>query len=83
MRLKKILFIILAILSLTAVLTGCAGNGGDRKVVYENMKTAFEKADLFSANIGIFTKTERDGLISYGEGGSGVIFEKKMVHITL
>ena len=41
------------------------------------MKTAFEKAGLFSANIGIFSKTEKDGSVSYGEGGSGIIFDKK------
>ena len=64
MRFKKLLLIILAILSLTAVLTGCAGNDGNRNVVYEDMKTAFEKAGLFSANIGIFSKTEKDGSVS-------------------
>jgi S1-C subfamily serine protease len=41
------------------------------------MKAAFYKANLLSANIGIFTKTETDGSVSYGECGSGVIFEKK------
>ena len=41
------------------------------------MKTAFEKAGLFSANTGIFSKAEKDGSVSYGEGGSGIIFDKK------
>ena len=56
-----------------ALLSGCSG-GGDP--VYEDMKAAFEQSDLLSANIGIFSKTEQDGSVSYGEGGSGVIFEK-------
>ena len=50
--------------------------GGDRGAVYEDMKEAFDKADLLSANIGLFSKTEKDGSVSYGECGSGVIFAK-------
>lgn len=67
---------LLAVLTLAAALTGCAGNNDSRNVVYEDMKAAFEEADLLSANVGIFTKTEADGSVSYGECGSGVIFEK-------
>ena len=77
MKIRKILYVILAVLTLAAALTGCAGNNGDRNVVYEDMKAAFEKANLLSANVGVFTKTESNGSVSYGECGSGVIFEKK------
>lgn len=69
--------VILAILALTCTLSGCTGNKDDRNVVYEDMKAAFEKANLLSANIGIFTKIENDGSVSYCECGSGVVFEKK------
>ena len=59
------------------LLAGCSGKDEDsRNIVYEDMKTAFEQSDLLSANIGIFSKTEKDGSISYGESGSGVIFKK-------
>ena len=77
MKARKALSVILVVLIVTAVLAGCAGNGGNRTVVYEDMKASFEKADLLSANIGIFTKTEIDGSVSYSECGSGVIFDKK------
>ncbi|MBR5718339.1 MAG: trypsin-like peptidase domain-containing protein [Clostridia bacterium] len=77
MKTRKILTVILAILALTCTLSGCTGNKDDRNVVYEDMKAAFEKANLLSANIGIFTKIENDGSVSYGECGSGVVFEKK------
>ena len=77
MKTRKILTVILAILALTCTLSGCTGNKDDRNVVYEDMKAAFEKANLLSSNIGIFTKIENDGSVSYGECGSGVVFEKK------
>lgn len=64
-------------LTLTAVLSGCAGNNDSRNVIYEDMQAAFQKANLLSANIGIFSKTEKDGAVSYGECGSGVIFDKR------
>ena len=80
MRSRKPICIILAALMLAAssvILSGCSGSGGEsRNVVYEDMKAAFEQSDLLSANIGIFTKTEREDSVSYGECGSGVIFEK-------
>ena len=56
---RRILPVILVILTLTAALAGCTGNVGDRNVVYEDMKAAFEKADLLSVNIAIFPKTEK------------------------
>ena len=60
-----------------ALLSGCSGkNEGDRNVVYDDMETAFEQSGLISSNIGIFSKTEKDGSVSYGECGSGVIFKK-------
>lgn len=59
------------------LLTGCSGSQeSGRNTVYEDMKTAFEQSGLLSANIGIFSKTEKDGSISYRECGSGVIFRK-------
>ena len=61
----------------TTLLAGCAGkNGNDRNVVYEDMKAAFEQSGLLSANIGLFSKTEENGSVSYGEGGSGVIIKR-------
>ena len=57
---------------------GCAGEPEDpRDVVYEDMKENLEKSGILSANIGLFSKTEKDGSITYGEGGSGVIFKKE------
>ena len=59
------------------LLTGCSGSKeDDGKPVYEDMKAAFDQSGLLSANIGLFSKTEKDGSISYGECGSGVIFRK-------
>ena len=76
---RRKLFLTLAVLTLilSILLTGCSGkNENSRSVVYDDMKTAFEQSGLLSANIGIFSKTEKDGNVSYGEGGSGVIFKK-------
>ena len=59
------------------LLAGCAGkNGNGRNVVYEDMKAAFEQSGLLSANIGLFSKTEENGGVSYGECGSGVIIKR-------
>ena len=77
MKTGKILTVILIIVTLLAGLSGCSGNNDDRNVVYEDMQAAFEKANLLSANIGIISKTETEGSVSYGECGSGVIFDKK------
>ena len=77
MKTGKILTVILIILTLLAWLSGCVDNTDNRNVVYEDMQAEFEKANLLSANIGIFTKIESDGSVSYGECGSGVIFDKK------
>lgn len=74
---KKRMTIVLSILIFTVSLACCNGSTDNRNMVYEDMKAVFEKADLLSANIGIFSKTEKDGSVSYGECGSGVIFEKK------
>ena len=71
MKTGKILSVILVMLTLTAVLSGCAGNNDSRNVIYEDMQAAFQKANLLSANIGIFSKTEKDGAVSYGECGTG------------
>ena len=54
-----------------------AGSDDSKNTVYEDMKAEFEKSGLLSANIGIFSKTESDGSVTYGECGSGVIFEKQ------
>ena len=69
-----------AVLLKTAVLMlscGCAAGKEDpRSVKYGDMEAAFEQSGLRSANIGIFTKTEQDGSVSYGECGSGVIYKR-------
>ena len=58
--------------------SGCEGSREDaRAVVYEDMQASFERSGLRSANIGIFSKTEKDGSVSYGECGSGVIFKRE------
>lgn len=58
-------------------LSGCSGGREDsRNIVYEDMRASFEQSGLRASNIGIFSKTEKDGSISYGECGSGVIFRK-------
>ncbi len=58
--------------------SACSGNNEDsRSVVYEDMQAAFERSGLRSSNIGIFSKTEQDGSVSYGECGSGVIFKRE------
>lgn len=74
---KKVFVIVLIMCSLAAMLAGCGSGGGNTGAVYEDMQAAFEESGLLSANIGIFTKTEADGNITYGECGSGVIFEKE------
>lgn len=58
-------------------LSACSGHHEDsRAVVYEDMQAAFEQSGLRSSNIGIFSKTEQDGSVSYGECGSGVIIRR-------
>ena len=69
--------IILAVFVLFAVLSGCSGNHDSRNVICEDMQAAFEQANLLSANIGIFTKTEQGDSVTYGECGSGVIFARE------
>lgn len=81
MKSKRTICIALSLLMLiagaTSLLSGCSGDTNDsRNAVYDDMKETFDKSGLLSANIGIFSKTEKDGNISYGEGGSGVIFKK-------
>jgi len=78
---KRILTAVLLLPLLAAVilftLSGCSGSDEDvRSVVYEDMKASFEQSGLMSSNIGIFSRTEEDGSISYGECGSGIIFRK-------
>ena len=59
---------------------GCSGSSEDsRSIVYEDMKTSFEQSGLLSANIGIFSRTEADSSVTYGEGGSGgAVLNEKM-----
>lgn len=75
-KLKQALTIMTLAAVFSMLLTGCSDNTDNRNVAYEDMKAAFEQADLLSANIGIFTKTESGDSVSYGECGSGVIIEK-------
>ena len=75
MKKKTIKFIIVFMLSalLTqTILSGCKGGASNRNVVYEDIKTAFERSNLLSANIGLFSKTEKDGAITYVECGNGM-----------
>ena len=74
---KRVLCITLAALMSLTLLSGCSGQKGDRDIVYEDMKEAFEKSGLLSSNIGIVSRTEENGSISYGEFGSGVIIERQ------
>ena len=69
--------LLVSALTFTIAFSGCSNSNDSRNVIHEDMKASFEQADLLSANIGIFTKTENNGSVSYGEGGSGVIFEKQ------
>ena len=77
MKNRRFFIVTLVLLAAVLVLSGCSGNKEDsRNVVYEDLKTAFEQSGLLSANIGLFSRVEKDGSVSYGEGGSGVIFRK-------
>ena len=74
---RSVILLLTLIAGAVSLLSGCSGNTNDsRNVVYEDMKETFDRSGLLSANIGIFSKTEKDGNISYGEGGSGVIIQK-------
>lgn len=76
-KVLKSISIVLVVFVL-AMTTGCGSNDSKSKdTVYEDMKESFDTASLLSSNIGIFSKTENDGSISYGECGSGVIFKKE------
>ena len=81
MKTKKIIVIaaILAAAAITAILIIRLFDQKDGRetAVYEDMEKAFEQSGLLAANIGIYSKTEKDDNISYGEGGSGIIFDKK------
>ena len=78
MKSRKTMTLILAVMvSAMFCLTGCSGgNSNQKSEVYEDMKAAFEQSGLLAANIGLFSKTEKDGSVSFGECGSGVIFQK-------
>lgn len=67
------------ILAASMVLGGCSGKDKDSRNtdVYEDMQSAFEQSGLRNANIGLFSKTELDGSVTYGECGSGVIFRQE------
>ena len=68
---------IAAALSLVLVSTGCSKEeSGSPDIVYEDMQASFEQSGLLSANIGLISKTVDGENITYGEFGSGVIFEK-------
>ncbi len=69
---------ILLTVLLLIMTAGCSGNNEDsRSVIYEDMDAAFEQSGLYSSNIGIFSKIVTGDSISYGECGSGVIFQRE------
>ena len=65
------------IMAVSILLTACADHSDNQNVVFEDMEAAFEQADLLSSNIGLFSKTVSGDSISYGECGSGVIFDRQ------
>ena len=65
------------------ILAGCGKKGESQETVYEDMKEAFEKSGLLSANIGIFLKTESEGSISYGGLGSGTLIPVNEIRLCL
>ena len=74
---RSALLVLMLIVGSVLLLNGCSGDTDDsRNIVYEDMKNAFDESGLLSANIGIFSRTEKDGSVTYGEGGSGIIFKK-------
>ena len=81
MKRTKKLFPLLVVLTLTValptVLTACSDSSGDQNVVYEDMEAAYEASNLLPSNIGLFSKTVTGDSISYGECGSGVIFDRE------
>jgi hypothetical protein len=71
------------VMSLAFMSTGCSKEeSGSPDIVYEDMQASFEQSGLLSANIGLISKTVDGENITYGEFGSGVIFEKQMMNIT-
>lgn len=74
---KRTARMILAALMILTILYGCASKGGDRDLVYDDMKADFEKTDLLSSNIGIVSRTANGCNLRYGEFGSGVVFERQ------
>ena len=73
----KIAALMIIAVFIPIIITGCKSENDNRNIVYEDMKTAFEKSGMLSANIGLFSKTETDSQTSYANGGSGVIFDKR------
>lgn len=72
-----ILLLLLLTLGSAGILSACSGGGDKGNLVFDDMKKSFEEAGLLSSNIGIFSKAEKDGSVSYGECGSGVIFRRE------
>lgn len=74
---RALLFFLVLAFGAAGLLSACSGNQEDsRSLVYEDMKAAFKQSGLRSANIGLFSKTEKDDSVSYGECGSGVVFQR-------
>jgi len=69
--------ILVLIIAISSVLTACTDRSGDQNTVFEDMEAAFQRSNLQSSNIGLFSKTATGDSISYGECGSGVIIEKR------
>jgi len=69
--------ILVLIIAISSVLTACTDRSGNQNTVFEDMEAAFQRSNLQSSNIGLFSKTATGDSISYGECGSGVIIEKR------
>jgi len=76
-RIIRTALLLILIVGAVMPVSGCSGAADDgRDAVYEDMKEAFDRSGLLSANIGIFSRKEEDGSVTYGEGGSGVIIKR-------
>lgn len=75
--LRKALSLMVLIGMTLFILTGCSGSKEDGgHTVYKDIKTAFDQSGLLSANIGIFSKIEKEGSIAYGECADARVYHE-------